>query len=228
MHFIQWTDQNKVPTSFQVYNPKNGVAYYFTPHGNQICRQPQYTIEQASKNYDNNPTVDDMCLKKFPQVSYGGYSYIFLWFCPVHGHGYGFHIIYGGGEGRKDPFSSLYKFPPEAPSDIFYDFACQYREYCLNRAPQFFMTTRFWHDLFHGITHKCGHCFKSTHIHSLSAVNSEICEQINVYLQCIKYMGAHLSQSHFMFCIQFFVYIWNKEKTQRLKNIVSIAIAGAQ
>ena len=35
------------------YNPQNGAAYYFTPHGNQICRQPQSTIEQASKNYDN-------------------------------------------------------------------------------------------------------------------------------------------------------------------------------
>ena len=31
------------------YNLQSGAAYYFTPHGNQICRQPQYTIEQASK-----------------------------------------------------------------------------------------------------------------------------------------------------------------------------------
>ena len=25
-------------------------------------------------------------------------------------------------------------------------------EYCLNREPQFFLQTRFWHDLFHNIT----------------------------------------------------------------------------
>ena len=90
------------------YNPQSGAAYYFTPHGNQICRQPQYTIEQSSKNYDNDPTVDEPCCKKFPGVSYGWYSYIFLWYCPIHGHCYGFHIIACGGEGRKDPFSSLY------------------------------------------------------------------------------------------------------------------------
>ena len=106
------------------YNPEKGTAYYFTPHGNQFRRQPKYSIDSTNKNYDDVPWVDEICKKKFPTVSYGVYGYIFLWFCPIHGHCYGFHLI-SGGEGRKDPFSSLFKYKPHAPPDIFYDFACQ-------------------------------------------------------------------------------------------------------
>ena len=117
-------------------------------------------------------------------------GYIFLWFCPVHGHCYGFHLI-SGGEERKGPFSSLFKYLPNAPTDLFYDFACQLSEYCLNREPQYFLHARLWHDLFHGITHKCGKCFKSSRICGLVGINSEICEQFNSYLQCIKYTESH-------------------------------------
>ena len=75
-------------------------------------------IKSTRKTYDDNPIADDICHKIFPSVSYGGYSYMFLWFCPMHGHSYGFHII-SGSEGRKDAFSSLHKYKPHAPSDIF-------------------------------------------------------------------------------------------------------------
>ena len=209
------------------YNPEKGTCYYFTQHGNQIRKQPKYNINPSNKNYDNTPTVDDICRKKFPSVSYGGFGYIFLWFCPIHGHCYGFHLIQGG-EGRKDPFSSLFKYLPCAPEEIFYDFACGLSEYILNREPQYFLETRFWHDLFHSFTHTCGKCFKSSRICELAGVNSEICEQFNSYLQCIKYTGSHLSQSHFMFFVQFFIYLWNCEKTTKYQNIINVAIAGTQ
>ena len=62
----------------------------------------------------------------------------------------------------------------------------------------------------------------------MSGVNSEICEQFNSYLQCIKYTATHLTQSHFMLFTQFFIYLWNTEKTDRFIKIVEIAIAGAQ
>ena len=91
------------------YSPEKGVAYYFTPHGNQVRKQPTYCIEQAKNNYDDIPCVDKMCNKNFSQVPYGGFGYMFLWFCPIHGHCYGFHVI-AGGEGRKHPFSSLVKY----------------------------------------------------------------------------------------------------------------------
>ena len=186
----------------QSYNPEKGTCYYFTPHGNQIRKQPKYLLDMATRNYDDLPGVDEACKKKYLNVSYGGYGYIFLWFCPIHGHCYGFHLI-DGGEGRKDPFSSILKYLPTTPQDIFYDFACQYSEYCLNREPKYFLNTRFWHDLFHSITHKCGKYFKSSRICGLVGINSEICEQFSSYVQCTKYLGTHLSQSHFMFLYSF-------------------------
>ncbi len=120
----------------------------------------------------------------------------------------------------------MYKFMEEPPEELYYDFACQMSEYSLNRAPHFFKCTRFWHDLFHGVTHICGKCFKSQRVNSLNGANSEICEQFNSYLQCIKYTGAHLTQTHFMLFGQFMVYQWNLGKTKKVKNIARVALAG--
>ena len=150
---------------------------------------------------------------------------MFLFFCPLHGHSYGFHII-DGAEGRKDPFSALVKYCKDMPQEIYYDFACQLSEYCYNREPQLFQNTRFWHDLFHSILHKCGSNFKSTRVTGLGGVNSEICEQVNSYLQCIKYTGAHLSQEHFVFFLQFFLMLFNREKTEKFRRMAKVAIMG--
>ena len=149
---------------------------------------------------------------------------MFLWFCPVHGHCYGFHLI-SGGEGRKDPFSSLFKYMERAPEVVFYDNACQLSEYCLNREPAFFKNTRFFHDCFHGFTHKCAKTFRSARLPSLK-VNSEICEQFNSRLQCIKYTGTHLSQARFVFLTQLVLHFWNQEKTQLFRKKLEVACQG--
>ena len=64
-------------------------------------RIPDLQVNSTStkKNYDDNPLIDGQCNKIYPSVSYGGYGYMFIWFCPIHGHTYGFHLI-AGGEGR--------------------------------------------------------------------------------------------------------------------------------
>ena len=193
------------------YNPPSGAAYYFTPHGNQIREMPKYVLMGSSKtkNYDC-PPGHEQCRKYYPNVSFGGYSYMFLWFCPMHGHLYGFHIIESG-EGRKDVFSSLYKYIETPPKHIFYDNACQLNEYCLNREPNFFLDTQFWHDLFHSIGHICGFNFRSGRVLGLEGINTEICEQVNSFLQSIKYTSSHLTQEHFMLFVQFFLYILNKK-----------------
>ena len=56
---------HEIPNS---YNPEKGITYYFTPHGNQVRKQPLYCIKQAKKNYDDVPCVDDICKKQFPSV----------------------------------------------------------------------------------------------------------------------------------------------------------------
>ena len=40
-----------------IYNPESGVAYYFTPHGSQVHKQPDFAINPVSKTYDNDPMV---------------------------------------------------------------------------------------------------------------------------------------------------------------------------
>ena len=120
------------------YYPPGGIAYYFSPSGEQLRKMPDFTVNGTSSqpNYDDNPLVDPMCEKKFSGVSYGGYGYMFIWFCPIHGHTYGFHLI-NKAEGHRDPFCSLYKFLEDMPKHIFYDFACSLSEYALNRHQSF-------------------------------------------------------------------------------------------
>ena len=148
------TEVNEIPNS---YDLRRG-----TEKGNQLRQMPTYKADielEKKKKKDVYALEDQECRKKYPLVSFGGYSYILLWFCPLHGHSYGFHLI-DGAEGRKDPFCSLLKYIPEMPEELFYDFACSLSEYCLNREPDLFKNTCFWHDLFHAIGHICGINFR--------------------------------------------------------------------
>jgi hypothetical protein len=205
------------------YNPESGIAYYFSSSGSKLRNVRNYKLSSATNNFDDTPAEEVLCSKKFPSVSFGGWSHLFLWFCPIHGHCYGFHVI-DGSEGRKDPFASAYQYMSEAPRELFYDFACSLNEYCLNREPHFFQNTRFWHDVFHSFAHKCGPNFKSQRIPSLQGVDSEICEQFNAYIQCIKFTGTHLTQSHFCFFLQFFIYLWQEKKTFSFEKKLNTAL----
>ncbi len=206
------------------YNPPSGIAYYFTEHGQKVREMPNYMVNDSEQDKTSKSRVKP-CTKIYPQISTGGFGYMFLFFCPYHGHCYGFHLIEGG-EGRKDPFSALLKYKPTPPKEVFYDFACQFNEYCLNREPAFFKWVRVWHDLFHGCNHKCVPCFKSTRVLGLQGLNSEICEQFNSYLQSIKFTGSHLSQTHFMLFAQFMICLWNREKTARVGQMAKVAKDG--
>ena len=77
------------------YDPSSGSAYYFTEHGDQIHKMPECRVSGriTTANYDEPPVVDGVCNKKFPRAHTVGFGYLFLWFCPIHGHGYGFHLI---------------------------------------------------------------------------------------------------------------------------------------
>ena len=104
------------------YDPSSGCAYYFTETGVLEHKMPTYFVSGDRKarnaNFDDMPDVDPAYSKLFPKISRSGFSYLFLWFCPVHGHSYGFHLI-DVGEGRKDPLASLYKYSAHMPKDIY-------------------------------------------------------------------------------------------------------------
>ena len=149
---------------------------------------------------------------------------MFVWLCPIHGHCYGFHLI-PVAEGRKDPFFSTYKYLPEPPEEVFYDFGCSLSEYSLNRAPSYSRNIRFWHDVFHGLSHKCPFVYSFKRMGDSLNVNTEICEQFNSYIQCIKFTGSHLSQSHFCFFMQFFIKMWNDKKTAQFEKKEQMTVA---
>lgn len=214
------------------YNPpKYGRAYYFSPTGSQVrkCRKFSMDKNRAEEhdNYDDEPASGEKCSKIYPKVSGKGATFTFFWFCPTHHHCYGFHII-SGGEGRKDPADSLYMHLEVAPEEIFYDFACGFHEYVLNRESGFFKNTRVFHDIFHGYTHKCAKTYKSSRLISLESVNSEICEQFNSFIQCIKRSATQMSQEHFVFYLQFFIDEWNRRKENRYKRRLTVALLGSQ
>ena len=209
------------------YNPESGIAYYFTAHGCRVRDIPHYDIGDKGKSqtmHDDTPGTDDICTKRYPKVSSGGFCHTFFYFCPIHGHRLGFHLI-DGGEGRKDAITPVYAYLPEPPNTIFYDFACGANEYALNREPSFFKETRFYHDIFHSFTHKCPVSFRSSRIRDLESVDSEICEQFNSFLQNIKYTCSHFTQSHYCFFLQLMIHFWNK-KTQTIKSKLRVAVLG--
>ena len=195
------------------YNPpRYGCAYYFTNSGERLRHLPTYTINSDCHSLNYDDVITEMCHKKFPVVSQQGTTYLFLWFDPLHyGHCYGYHMI-PGSEGRKDPFSSAYIYMKEAPEEVFYDFSCQLEEYCLNREPGFWRETRFFHDVFHGFSHKCPVVYKSKRLLPLRSVNTEICEQFNAFIQRIKYSARSMSMTRFNFYLQFMIHQWSEKK----------------
>ena len=208
------------------YNPpKLGRAYYFSSHGCQMREVRKFPIDsdRSSENFDDAP--DLLCAKRFPQVSKQGTSYLFLWFSLQHGHCYGYHII-PGSEGRKDAAASLYTHTETAPDVILYDFACSLSEYCRNRELGYFQNTRFYHDVFHGFSHKCTLAFSCGKLRGFKTVSSSIWEQFNSFIQNIKTSAKLISQCHFTFYLQFFIDVWNKQKLKTFERNKNIAIYG--
>ena len=214
------------------YNPPRlGRAYYFTSSGKQLRSVRQFSMDvkgkgQSKKTHDDLPT-NSSCSKKYPIVAMKGSTFLFLWFCPMHGHCYGFHIV-NGSEGRKDPCFSLYTHLTDAPDTIFYDFACSLEEYCLNRESGFYKNTRFFHDVFHGYSHSCSSVYSSKRLLDHRSVNSSLCEQFNSYLQCIKSSAKHMSQVRFMFYVQFMIHIWNEKKKLSYTRKLKVAASGGR
>lgn len=208
------------------YNPpRDGRAYYFSKEGCQLRRMRSFPIDKEKKKLNDDASVT-ACSKIYPQVTKRGRNFLFLWFCPLHGHCFGFHII-PESEGRKDPAASLYLFKEQAPEVVIYDFACSLDEYVRNRESGYFSQTRFFHDIFHGFSHKCGSNFRCGRLKGLK-VNTSICEQFNSYMQCIKTSAKLMTQTHFTFYAQFFIHLWNIEKFENFNRRLSIVRSGEQ
>ena len=130
-----------------------------------------------------------------------------------------------GSEGRKDPFLAMYCHLPKAPSWFFYDFACKAEEYCLNRESGFFRYTRFFHDTFHGFSHKCPDSYSvdASLGHQANMFNTSIMEQFNAYLKNIKESAKQMNQANFTFHVQFLIDIWSVKNERALQKKKKLA-----
>ena len=54
------------------YDPSSCSAYYFTEHGEQIHKMPEYRVSGriTTANYDEPQVVDGVCNKKIPKSTY--------------------------------------------------------------------------------------------------------------------------------------------------------------
>ena len=211
------------------YNPpKRGMAYYFEKHGCQlrVNRMFDQDTRTETKGHDDLPDMSN-CTKNYPQLPLKSCVALLFYFCPIHGHCWGYHII-DGSEGRKDPSAALYTHLLKAPLKIFYDFSCGLEEYVMNREAGFFKGTQFYHDVFHGYTHNCPEVYSSIGTEDNESYNTSICEQFNSFMQMIKSSCKKMSQVRFSFILQYFIHRWNEKKADSYNDKVKIASACQQ
>ena len=98
-HGLDYPAESPIPIEGK-YNPeKYGRAFYFTTHGMQVRKMRKFSMDvgkekkSSTNNYDDTPK--ETCNKIFPQVSKSGMTFVFFWFCPLHGHCYGFSCYSG-------------------------------------------------------------------------------------------------------------------------------------
>ena len=73
------------------YNPpKNGIGYYFQVDGKQgrVNRQLDIDLERHH-GQGNDDKATSNCIKMFVECV-KGQVFLYLWFCPIHGHCWGF------------------------------------------------------------------------------------------------------------------------------------------
>ena len=84
-----------------------------------------------------------------------------------------------------------------------------------------------FHDIFHGFSHNCSKAFRSSRLQGFESINSEIFEQFNSFIQCIKPSACQMNQPHFCFYLQLFLNTWNEDKYDTFQQRLRVANAGS-
>ena len=147
------------------------------------------TARHNADIYDDAPE-HDVCSKRKAASPTGGFNFTVFCFCPMHGKCWGFHSM----PAAEGPFRFLICLFPKSTSWALL-WCCLFIEWILNRDPAYFQQTRFWHDLFHGFSHKCPLSLRSSCLPTFDVLDTEICEQFNSFLQNIKSTATHFSKS---------------------------------
>ena len=142
--------------------------------------------------FPNNPVVrtcartniagsDSSCTKNYQSAGKLGAGIILFW-CAKHRLCVGF-VLLESAESCEYVYSTLVTRFKRIPKTIIYDNACNLSEYCLNRAPELFIDTKFLVDAFHYKGHtNCSHSFNSGMHQSMFRISSVVHEQKNALL----------------------------------------------
>ena len=150
---------------------------------------------------------------------------LMIFVCMISGRVLGWHYV-NGSEGRKDVYAVLYKYFKVAPIKLFYDFACGAQEYCLNRFPDFFKDTHFYHDIFHGVTHglTCSSMYKWNTLSNREVFNTSVMEQTNTYINRVQQSVAQMGWAHTVQYTEFFFMCLNLARrfiySQKIKFVL--------
>jgi hypothetical protein len=162
-----------------------GYKYNFTNSREQFhCSWHLPAAASEDIDFQRNGGVDvesscTGCTKQRVRIyGHGQRSGLWIWVCMVHKIIVGFHIM-PQSEGRRDAIFSLFRYRNSAPSTIWLDFACGVEESALNWLPGPFQNVQFYHDVFHGVSHKCSSRFESKRFAKHVSKNTSLVEEVN-------------------------------------------------
>ena len=162
-------------------NPEtSGIRYIMTKHGRSV--RTSWPLPPSSEKAMDEKGSCDGC-KKIRYNYQGHRQRIGLWvyMCMEHHTIVGFHVM-PDGEGRRDGVIPPYRFMETPPTAIFGDYVCGWEETALNYLPEFYRLVQFYHDVFHGCSHKCSERFQGRRFAQFASLNTSLMEQVRIII----------------------------------------------
>jgi hypothetical protein len=143
---------------------------------------------------------------------------VVLFYCMEHAKCIGF-IVQRVAESPSLIFETLVSRFSVMPEVIIYDNACNLFEYCHNRMPNLFKSTRFLIDNFHFFSHiNCAPTFDTHHHdHITRNMNTSLCEQKNKKFAKAKSICTFQRFRSFVAMFRFLAYKINEEEMYKEK-----------
>jgi len=159
-------------------NPEStGIRYMMSKHGCSV-RTSWPLPPTSEKALDNDiGSCDDCKKKRYAFVGHRQRCGLWVYMCMEHQTIIGFHVMKHG-EGRRDGIIPPFRFMETPPKAIFGDYVCGWEETAMNILPEFYKLVQFFHDIFHGCTHKCSERFEGRRLAELSSLNTSLMEQV--------------------------------------------------
>jgi hypothetical protein len=170
-------------------NPEHtGIRYMLTKHGCSV--RTSWPLPATSQHAEDELGSCEGCTKKrYAVIGHRQRAGLWIVMCMEHETIVGYHIM-NRGEGRRDGIIPPFRFMPKPPDALFGDYVCGWEETAMNLLPEFYLLVQFFHDIFHGCTHKCSERFECRRLHEFCALNTSLMEQV-VFFKFIFCAALH-------------------------------------